>query len=127
MDWWDDMVCLQAFATVAGHDFQRPHGVVVEAAMPLAAQPASVGRRRRFGIATPSSRAPERQAQVLLVQGDAEAELKVRLTIRSPCTSSTRLAAKRSISATVPAGSAPALLANSGASPTAAMFSATMI
>ena len=54
--------------------------------------------------------------------------LKVRLIMRSPCTSRMRLAAKPPISAwRTLAGSAPALLAKTSASLTAAMFSATMI
>jgi hypothetical protein len=54
--------------------------------------------------------------------------LKVRLIMRSPCTSRMRLLAKPPISAwRTLAGSAPALLANSSASATASMLSATMI
>ena len=54
--------------------------------------------------------------------------LKLRLIMRSPCTSKMRLAAKPPISAwRTLAGSAPALAANSRASPTASMLSATMI
>src|SRR5437762_379159 len=53
---------------------------------------------------------------------------KVRLIMRSPCTSRMREAAKPPISACrTLAGSAPALEANSKASPTASIVSATMI
>ena len=53
---------------------------------------------------------------------------KVRLIMRSPCTSRMRDEAKPPMSALrTMAGSAPALEANSSASPTASMVSATMI
>ena len=98
--------------------------------MPLAAQACiSCAAPAVFGSATPSARAPcSARFRSFWCRRMRKPGLKVRLIMRSPCTSRMRLAAKPPISAwRTLAGSAPALLANTSASPTAAMFSATMI